>query len=180
MCLLVSDTLDEDPARTFSAAVNCPSDSRCSLMCTSGKISQTRFTSVSPKCSLGNAAVNRCLHSCVMLAFLISIQPGTSSSVSRCISLSSSLDALLESRDVVSDTLAPVPLELVRGKEHAVVIALSFKPGHQGFDTPTVSVCFSFSVIWDVSCCGQQLLVSHRQTNSSRCSFQATNWSHCN
>ena len=49
------------------------------------KISQKRFTSLIPKCSLGNAAVNRSLRSCVMLAFLISIQPGTSSTVSRCI-----------------------------------------------------------------------------------------------
>ena len=59
-----------------------------------------------------------------MLAFLISIQPGTSSTVSTCISLSSSLDALLEPRDVVSDTLAPDPLDLVRGKEHLETIAL--------------------------------------------------------
>ena len=37
-----------------------------------------------------------------------------------------SLDALLESRDVVSDTLAPLPPELVRGKEHLEAFTLFF------------------------------------------------------
>ena len=38
----------------------------------------------------------------------------------------------------------------------------------------------SFPVIRDVSGCGRQLKVSHRQTNSSCCSLQATNQSRCN
>ena len=179
---------DEDPALSFLSRRQCPSDSRCSLIRNPGKISPKLFASLIPKCLSGNAAVNRSLHSCVKLAFLMSIQPGTSSTVSTYFSLSSSLDALLELRDVVSDTLAPVPLDLVRGKEHLETIALftvvvaaqaQFQAWPSRLRYPDVSVCFSFSAVRDVSCCRQQLLVSHRQTSSS-CSFQATSQSRCN
>ena len=38
----------------------------------------------------------------------------------------------------------------------------------------------SFAVVRDVSGCGRELKVRHRQTNSSCCSLQATNQSRCN
>ena len=83
---------------------------------------------------------------------------------------------VLESRDAVCDTLAPFPLELVRGKEHletftlvlwSLLPKLCLEPGHEGFDATTVSICPSFSVGRDVSRFGQQLLIGHCQTNSS-------------
>ena len=186
-CVLVSDTLTR-----FLGRRENPSDSRYSLTCNSGKsLTKTRFTSLIPKCSFGNAAIKRPLRSCVKLAFLISIQPGTSSIVSRFISLS--WRVLIPSSNLVtlSVTRSPrLPLELVRGKEHlealppfllwSLLSKLSFKPGHQGFNISTVSVGFTFRIVRDVSRCGQQLLVSHRQTDSSRGSLQATNQSLCN
>ena len=66
-------------------------------------LSKTLFTSLILKCSSGRAAIRRSLRSCVKPAFLISIQPGTSSIVSKFISLSwRVLIVLLEPRDVVS------------------------------------------------------------------------------
>ena len=90
-----------------------------------------------------------------------------------------SLDALLKPHDVVRDTLAPFSLELVHGKEHLETLtlflwALVSKLCPDGFCLP------SLPIVRDVSGCGRQLQVSHRQTNSSCCSLQATNHSRCN
>ena len=161
------------------------------LRCNSGKSpTKTRVTSLVLKCSSGKATINGSLRSCVRLAFshqhpawhIVDCQQ-------RYLIVLESLDALLESCDLVSDALAPFPLELVRGKEHlealtlllwSLLSKLGLKPGHQGVDAVSVSVSLSLSVVGDVSRCGQQLLVSHRQTHTSRCSLQPTNQSRCN
>ena len=52
---------------------------------------------------------------------------------------------------------------------------LCFKPGHQGFNASAVSVSLAFQIVSDVSRRGQQLLVGHRQTNSSCCSSESSN-----
>ena len=76
------------PVWSFLDRREYPSDSRCSLMCSSGNsLTKTRFTSLIAKCLSANAAIKRSRRSCVKLAFLISIQPGTSSIVTRFMSL---------------------------------------------------------------------------------------------
>ena len=80
MFVLVFDTLTRVQRDRSSAVVSVPQ--------THGCVNDVQFRKESPKCSSGNAAIKRSLRSCVKLAFLISIQPGTSSIVSRFISLS--------------------------------------------------------------------------------------------
>ena len=120
-----------------------------------------------PNCSFGDAAIQRSLRSCVKFAFLISIQLGTSSIVSKFISLSwTSLDTLLESRvDRDKEHRSP---PLFCGRDCPSCL----KPGHQGINSLMVFVDFAFSIVRDVSRFEQQLLVSHRQTDSSRCPFK--------
>ena len=106
-----------------------------------------------------------------------------------CVIVLKSLDTLLKPGDVVSDAFSSFPLELVRGKEHleaftlllwSLLSKLFFKPGHQGFNASAVSVSLAFQIVSDVSRCGQQLLVGHRQTNASCCSSESPNQSRCN
>ena len=125
MCLLVSDTLTRIQRSRFSAVVRVH------------QIHGARYRRATQQSTVPAALV-----SCLL--FLISIHPGTSSTVSTYLSLSSSLDALLESREVVSDTLAPLPLDLVRDKEQAVVVAVQaqFQAWPSRLRYPDVSVCF--------------------------------------
>ena len=85
---------------------------------------------------------------------------------------------LMRKASLVSDAFSSFPLELVRGKEHpeaftlllwSLLSKLCFKPGHQD-NASAVSVSLALQIVSDVSRCGQQLLVGHRQTNSSCCS----------
>ena len=173
------------------ARLACPSKSRCSLMCSSGKcLTKTRFTSLILKCSSGRAAIRRSHRSCVKPAFLMSIQPGTSSVVSKFVSLS--WRVLMPSSILVMWSVTRslrfywsvfVATEHFEGFKLFLWALLSrrrHEPGHRGFDAPTVSVCFSLTIVRNVSGRGQQLLVIHLQTDALRYSLQATNQSRCN
>ena len=98
-----------------------PSNSRCSLMCSSGKsLTKTRFTSLISKCSSGSAASLLCQ------ARFAHQQPAwhivNRQQIDRIVMVS--LDALLKPRDAVRDTLAPFSLELVRGDERLETFTL--------------------------------------------------------
>ena len=119
------------------ATTPTPSNSRCSLMCSSGKsLTKTRFTSLISKCSSGSAASLLCQ------ARIAHQHPAwhivNRQQVARIVM--ESLDALLKPRDAVRDTLAPFSLELVRGDEHLETFTLFLCGRCCPSSAPTVSV----------------------------------------
>ena len=125
MCLLVSDTLDEDPARSFLSrrelsirfTVLVDVHFRKDLTKTFHVIDSEVFVWATQQSTVLAALVSSLLFSSASSL----AHRRLSAHVSHCprvLMPSSNL------RDVVSDTLAPLPLNLVRGKEHAVVVAV--------------------------------------------------------
>ena len=121
-----------------------PSNSRCSLMCSSGKsLTKKRFTSLISKCSSGSAASLLCQ------AHFAHQHPAWHIVNRQQIDLivMESLEALLKSRDTVRDTLAPFSLELVRGDEHLETFTIFLCGRCCPSSAPTVSVSLRFPLL---------------------------------